>query len=75
MYFSYRVADVAKLGDPARLLAFKDTAWRSIFWVSLPPGVLFVIGSFVVAESPRWLHRKGRVDDGANGPSQIPIGC
>jgi SP family myo-inositol transporter-like MFS transporter 13 len=63
MYFSYRVADVAKLGDPARLLAFKDTAWRSIFWVSLPPGILFVIGSFIVAESPRWLHRKGRIEE------------
>jgi len=63
MYFSFRVAEVAKLGDAARLLAFKDTAWRSIFWVSLPPGVMFVIGSFIVAESPRWLHRKGRIDD------------
>jgi SP family myo-inositol transporter-like MFS transporter 13 len=63
MYFSYRVADIAKLGDPARIHAFKDTAWRSIFWVSLPPGILFVIGSFIVAESPRWLHRKGRVDE------------
>jgi SP family myo-inositol transporter-like MFS transporter 13 len=63
MYFSYRVAEVAKLGDPVRLLAFKDTAWRSIFWVSLPPGILFVIGSFIVAESPRWLHRKGRTDE------------
>src|SRR6202522_569523 len=55
MYFSVRVEEVAKLGDPARLFAFKDTAWRSIFWVSLPPGVLFVIGSFMVSESPRWL--------------------
>jgi SP family myo-inositol transporter-like MFS transporter 13 len=63
MYFSFRVAEVAKLGDAARLLAFKDTAWRSIFWVSLPPGIMFVIGSFMVAESPRWLYRKGRVDD------------
>jgi SP family myo-inositol transporter-like MFS transporter 13 len=63
MYFSYRVAEVAKIGDPVRLLAFKDTAWRSIFWVSLPPGILFVIGSFIVAESPRWLHRKGRIDE------------
>jgi SP family myo-inositol transporter-like MFS transporter 13 len=60
MYFSIRVAEVAKLGDAAGLLAFKDTAWRSIFWVSLPPGILFVIGSFIVAESPRWLHRGGR---------------
>ena len=62
MYFSIRVGKVAELGDPARLLAFKDTAWRSIFWVSLPPGVLFVIGSLMVAESPRWLFRRGRKD-------------
>jgi len=62
-YFSKRVQAVAELGDPARLLAFKDTAWRSIFWVSLPPGALFVIGSLLVAESPRWLHRRGRRAD------------
>jgi MFS family permease len=58
LYFSNRVDEVAKLGDPAKLNAFKDTAWRSIFWVSLPPGILFVIGSFMVAESPRWLFRR-----------------
>ncbi len=62
MYFSFRVDEVAKLGDVGRLLAFKDTAWRSIFWVSLPPGVLFVIGSLMVAESPRWLFRRNRRD-------------
>ena len=62
MFFSIRVEEVAKLGDAARLFAFKDTAWRSIFWVSLPPGVLFVIGSLVVAESPRWLFRRGQRD-------------
>ena len=60
MFFSIRVAEVAKLGDAARLFAFKDTAWRSIFWVSLPPGILFVIGSLLVAESPRWLFRHGK---------------
>jgi MFS family permease len=62
MYFSVRVEEVAKLGDPARLFAFKDTAWRSIFWVSLPPGILFVIGGFMVSESPRWLFLRGRRD-------------
>lgn len=62
MYFSIRVDEVSKLGDVTRLLAFKDTAWRSIFWVSLPPGILFVIGSLMVAESPRWLFRRGRRD-------------
>jgi len=60
MYFSFRVEEVAKLGNPQMLFAYKDYAWRSIFWVSLPPGVLFVLGSFLVAESPRWLFRRGR---------------
>ncbi len=60
MYFSIRVEEVAKLGDADKLLAFKDTAWRGIFWVSLPPGILFVIGGLMVAESPRWLYRRGR---------------
>ncbi|MFA6135187.1 MAG: MFS transporter [Phycisphaerae bacterium] len=62
MYFSFRVAEVAKLGDAPKLLAFKDGAWRSIFWVSLPPGVLFVLGCLLVSDSPRWLYRRGRID-------------
>ena len=61
-YFSWRVDQVAQLGDAARLFTYKDTAWRGIFWVSLPPGILFVIGSFMVAESPRWLLRRGKKD-------------
>ena len=60
LYFSIRVDEMPKLGDAEKLFAFKDTAWRSIFWVSLPPGILFVIGSFMVAESPRWLFRRGQ---------------
>ncbi|MBV9762365.1 MAG: MFS transporter [Acidobacteriaceae bacterium] len=60
IYFSYRVAEVTRTADAATLFAFKDLAWRRIFWVSLPPGILFVIGSALVAESPRWLFRRGR---------------
>jgi SP family myo-inositol transporter-like MFS transporter 13 len=66
MYFSLRVDEVAKLGDAAKLFAFKNSAWRSIFWVSLPPGILFVIGSFLVAESPRWLFRRGKKEAALN---------
>jgi MFS transporter, SP family, solute carrier family 2 (myo-inositol transporter), member 13 len=62
LYFSFRVDQVAQLGDARQLLSFKDTAWRRIFWVSLPPGILFVLGSFLVAESPRWLLRRGKRD-------------
>ena len=61
-YWSGRVDEVAKLGDAQKLFAFKDTAWRGIFWVSLPPGILFVIGGLMVSESPRWLFRRGKKD-------------
>src|SRR5579863_8492254 len=47
IYFSYRVDAVARLGDSSALFRFKDHAWRSIFWVSLPPGALFVIGALM----------------------------
>lgn len=62
LYFSYRVDEVAKLGDAQKLFAAQASAWRSIFWVSLPPGILFVIGTFMVAESPRWLFRGGKTE-------------
>ncbi len=60
IYYSYRVQGVALTGDAATLLAFKGQAWRRIFWVSLPPGMLFLIGSLFVTESPRWLFRHGK---------------
>lgn len=63
MYFSFRVEEVAKLGNPQMLFTYKDYAWRSIFWVSLPPGLIFVLGGFLVAESPRWLFRRERKQD------------
>jgi len=60
MYYSYRVAAVARVADAAAVLDVKQHAWRHIFWISLPPGVLFAFGSLFVAESPRWLFRKGK---------------
>ena len=60
IYYSYRVEAVARIADSTTLFIFKDQAWRRIFWVSLPPGILFVIGSLFVSESPRWLFLRGR---------------
>lgn len=60
IYYSYRVEAVAAASDATTVFAFKDQAWRRIFWVSLPPGLLFVLGSLFVAESPRWLFLRGR---------------
>ena len=62
IYYSYRVEAVARAADAASLFAFKNQAWRRIFWVSLPPAVFFVAGSLLVSESPRWLFRRGRKD-------------
>jgi MFS family permease len=60
MYYSFRVEAVAKTAGADALFHFKDQAWRRIFWVSLPPGALFVLGSLFVTESPRWLFRRGK---------------
>ena len=60
IYFSYRVMAVANTGDAAALFAYKDHAWRNLFWVALPPGILFLLGSLMVSESPRWLFKRGK---------------
>jgi MFS transporter, SP family, solute carrier family 2 (myo-inositol transporter), member 13 len=60
IYYSYRVETVARTSNPSALFLFKDQAWRRIFWMSLPPGLLFVLGSLFVSESPRWLYRRGK---------------
>ena len=60
IFYSYRVQAVAATADAGTLFAFKDQTWRRIFWVSLPPGVLFALGSLMVTESPRWLFRRGK---------------
>ncbi len=79
MYYSYRVAAVAKTADAATLFAFKDDVWRRIFWISLPPGVLFLLGSLLVTESPRWLFKRGRKQDAREAlmrsrlPEQVEI--
>jgi MFS family permease len=59
IYYSYHVAEIERTA-PQILNEVKDHAWRRIFWMSMPPGILFVLGGFFVSESPRWLFRKGR---------------
>ncbi len=48
-----------------QVLIAKDHAWRQIFWVSIIPGVLFTAGALLLAESPRWLFRRGKRDAAA----------
>ena len=44
------------------LLTAQNIAWRSIFWMSIVPGVIFCIGTLFIAESSRWLFRRGKKD-------------
>ncbi|WP_082551760.1 MFS transporter [Massilia sp. Root351] len=46
----------------ATVFAAKDNAWRSIFWMCLLPGLVFTAGALLLAESPRWLARRGRAE-------------
>ena len=38
VYYSYRIGGIARNGDAAILFAFKNQAWRRIFWISMAPG-------------------------------------
>jgi MFS transporter, SP family, solute carrier family 2 (myo-inositol transporter), member 13 len=60
MFYSYRVAEVMRTGSQAAIFLVKNNAWRRIFWMSMPPGLLFLIGSMFVSESPRWLFKRGK---------------
>lgn len=49
-------------GRIAAIFTAKDHAWRSIFWVCLTPGLVFAVGALLLAESPRWLAQRGRIE-------------
>lgn len=60
LYFGNQVEQLEMKGASAdALFAAKNSAWRMIFWVSVAPGILFLLGGFFVSESPRWLFRRG----------------
>ena len=44
------------------LFQVKDHAWRTIFWSCLLPGLVFTVGAALISESPRWLVRRGRIE-------------
>jgi MFS family permease len=50
-------------GNPAGILAASSHAWRSMFLLVVYPGLLFFAGTFFLSETPRWLVRKGRIED------------
>lgn len=56
-------AELAAAGNAGLLLDAQDHAWRAMFQSAIYPGVIFLLGTFVVTESPRWLYRRGRKEE------------
>jgi sugar porter (SP) family MFS transporter len=42
---------------------FGQTGWRWMFGLTAVPALVFFVMMFIVPESPRWLAKKGRVDE------------
>jgi len=60
---SAEAAIKAAKGNALLILAAENHAWRGMFLTVVYPGLVFFVGSFFLSESPRWLFRKGRVQD------------
>jgi MFS transporter, SP family, arabinose:H+ symporter len=47
-------------------IATTTEVWRSMLGLGAVPAVLFLLGLFLVPESPRWLFQQGRMAEGKN---------
>ena len=57
------VHGIGAADDSAVTAAEKSLAWKTIFWSSAVPALLFFFGALGLKESPRWLYRRGRKDE------------
>ena len=48
--------------NQAGIVVAADHAWRGMFSTVMYPGLIFLIGTFFISESPRWLFRRGKSD-------------
>jgi len=64
-FFYTRQAEAAisaAAGNATLVLAAQNHAWRGMFLSVVYPGLLFFLGAFFLSESPRWLLRRGKLD-------------
>jgi MFS family permease len=64
-YFYTHQAEAAMAhaaGNASLILAAENHAWRGMFLAVIYPGFIFFGGAFFLHESPRWLFRRGRVE-------------
>ena len=61
------------------VFAAMEFAWKAIFWVCAIPGVIFSVGALFIAESARWLYKKGNQEAAlaaltrSRGPEQAKV--
>jgi MFS family permease len=64
IYYGTQATDAiaAAAGNKELIFAAADHAWRAMFLFVMWPGLAFLVGTFLVAESPRWFYSKGKVE-------------
>jgi len=50
-------------GNAVLIRAAQNHAWRGMFLTVIYPGILFFASCFFLSETPRWLFRKGRIEE------------
>jgi SP family myo-inositol transporter-like MFS transporter 13 len=58
-------------GNAIFIRAAENHAWRSMFLITIYPGLLFFLGTLLLVESPRWLFRKGRTAEALRSLHQL----
>jgi MFS transporter, SP family, solute carrier family 2 (myo-inositol transporter), member 13 len=53
----------AAAGNQSLIRAVEDHAWRSMFLVTIVPGLIYLAGTLLLVETPRWLFRAGRTNE------------
>ena len=51
---------IGAVDAPGMTAAKKALAWKTVFWSSAVPAILFFLGALGLRESPRWLYHRGR---------------
>ncbi len=55
-------AIAAAAGNAALVSQAENHAWRGMFLSVIYPGLIFFFGAFFLSESPRWLFRRGKIE-------------
>jgi SP family arabinose:H+ symporter-like MFS transporter len=70
-FLNYSLARPGQLSDSLAGYLFVNEVWRGMFVVGAIPALLFLLGLFLVPESPRWLIGNGKRIEGESVLNKI----